>query len=92
MNGLALLTSIGKLFEVQLDSSDVLLCYSSAHDQDATNVLWIDIQTNTTHFQSLFSYLLMDIASVPEKLKKIPLQESLPRGAFLFRRMWRKRC
>ncbi|KVH94609.1 hypothetical protein Ccrd_003321 [Cynara cardunculus var. scolymus] len=62
------------LFEVQLDSSDVLLRYSSALVQGATNVFWIDIQTNTTHFQSLFSYLLVDIALMPEKLKKIPLQ------------------
>ncbi|XP_035830425.1 uncharacterized protein LOC110865240 isoform X4 [Helianthus annuus] len=62
------------LFEVQLDSSDLLLRYSSALVQGATNVLWIDIQTNTTHFQSLFLYLLEDVALVPKKLKKIPLQ------------------
>ncbi|KAL8191641.1 hypothetical protein R6Q57_028372 [Mikania cordata] len=62
------------LFEVQLDSSDLLLRYSSALVQGATNVFWIDIQTNTTHFHSLFQYLLEDVALVPEKLKKIPLQ------------------
>ncbi|PWA38417.1 hypothetical protein CTI12_AA581520 [Artemisia annua] len=62
------------LFEVQLDSADVLLRYSSALVQGATNVFWIDIQTNTTHFQSVFTYLLMDVALVPDKLKKIPLQ------------------
>ncbi|KAI7732584.1 hypothetical protein M8C21_024190 [Ambrosia artemisiifolia] len=62
------------LFEVQLDSSDLLLRYSSALVQGATNVFWIDIQTNTTHFQSLFQYLLDGVALVPEKLKKIPLQ------------------
>ncbi|GJR37935.1 hypothetical protein Tco_1213619 [Tanacetum coccineum] len=72
------------LFEVQLDSADVLLRYSSALVQGATNVFWygfaskslvrIDIQTNTRHFQSVFTYLLVDVALVPEKLKKIPLQ------------------
>lgn len=62
------------LFEVQLDSADVLLRYSSALVQGATNVFWIDIQTNTTHFQSVFTYLLVDVALVPDKLKKIPLQ------------------
>lgn len=62
------------LFEVTLDSSDLLLRYSSALVQGATNVFWIDIQTNTTHFQSLFRYLLEDVALVPERLKKIPLQ------------------
>ncbi|XP_071741047.1 uncharacterized protein [Rutidosis leptorrhynchoides] len=62
------------LFEVELDSADVLLRYSSALVQGATNVFWIDVQTNTKHFQSLFSYLLVDVALVPERLKKIPLQ------------------
>ncbi|KAI3765146.1 hypothetical protein L2E82_15172 [Cichorium intybus] len=62
------------LFEVQLDSADILLRYSSALVQGATNVFWIDVQTNTTHFKSLFSYLLEDVALVPERLKKIPLQ------------------
>jgi len=62
------------LFEVQIDSSDVLLRYSSALVQGATNVFWIDIQTNTRRFQSLFSYLLEEVALVPERLKKIPPQ------------------
>uniref|UniRef100_A0A5B7ALK5 K-stimulated pyrophosphate-energized sodium pump protein n=1 Tax=Davidia involucrata TaxID=16924 RepID=A0A5B7ALK5_DAVIN len=62
------------LFEVQLDNSDVLLRYSSALVQGATNVFWSDIQTNTRRFQSLFRYLLEEVALVPERLKKIPLQ------------------
>lgn len=62
------------LFEVQIDSSDVLLRYSSALVQGATNVFWIDIQTNTRRFQSLFWYLLEEVALVPERLKKIPPQ------------------
>ncbi|KVI11993.1 hypothetical protein Ccrd_009605 [Cynara cardunculus var. scolymus] len=78
------------LFEVQLDSSDLLLRYSSALVQGATNVFWIDIQTNTTHFQSLFRYLLEDVALVPERLKKIPFQAQrdlfllLSRSIFLY--------
>ncbi|GJW59858.1 hypothetical protein Tco_0109193 [Tanacetum coccineum] len=80
------------LFEVKIDKSDLFVRYSSALVQGATNVFWIDTQTNTTHFQSLFrkislglraaerkylnqvEYLLEDVALVPEKLKKIPLQ------------------
>ncbi|KAI7738776.1 hypothetical protein M8C21_027376, partial [Ambrosia artemisiifolia] len=62
------------LFEVELDNADVLLRYSSALVQGATNVFWIDIQTNTTHFQSLFLYLLDNVALEPARLKKIPLQ------------------
>ncbi|XP_052185795.1 uncharacterized protein LOC127797197 isoform X2 [Diospyros lotus] len=63
-----------ELFEVQLDNSEVLLRYSSALVQGATNVFWIDIQTNARRFQSLFRYLLEEVALVPERLKKIPLQ------------------
>uniref|UniRef100_A0A7N0UA48 Uncharacterized protein n=1 Tax=Kalanchoe fedtschenkoi TaxID=63787 RepID=A0A7N0UA48_KALFE len=62
------------LFEVQLDNSEVLLRYSSALVQGATNVFWIDIQSNTRQFQSLFLYLLDDVMLMPEKLNKIPLQ------------------
>nr|GME00758.1 K(+)-stimulated pyrophosphate-energized sodium pump (Na(+)-PPase) like [Ipomoea batatas]GME16561.1 K(+)-stimulated pyrophosphate-energized sodium pump (Na(+)-PPase) like [Ipomoea batatas] len=62
------------LFEVELDNSEVLLRYSSALVQGATNVFWIDIQTNTRRFQSLFRYLLEEVSLVPDRLKKIPLQ------------------
>ncbi|GLU02393.1 hypothetical protein SLE2022_196450 [Rubroshorea leprosula] len=62
------------LFEVQLDNADVLLRYSSALVQGARNVFWIDIQTNTRHFQSLFQYLLEDVVMEPMRLNKIPVQ------------------
>lgn len=62
------------LFEVQIDNTDILLRYSSALVQGATNVFWIDIQTNTRRFHSLFQYLLEEVALVPERLKKIPVQ------------------
>ncbi|XAR60555.1 hypothetical protein NMG60_11033979 [Bertholletia excelsa] len=62
------------LFEVQLDNLEVLLRYSSALVQGATNVFWIDIQANTRRFKSLFQYLLEEVALVPERLKKIPAQ------------------
>ncbi|KAI5666063.1 hypothetical protein M9H77_15916 [Catharanthus roseus] len=62
------------LFEFQLDNPEVLLRYSSALVQGATNVFWIDIQSNTRRFQSVFRYLLEEVALFPERLKKIPLQ------------------
>ncbi|XP_010260104.1 PREDICTED: uncharacterized protein LOC104599316 isoform X2 [Nelumbo nucifera] len=62
------------LFEVQLENSEVLLRYSSALVQGATNVFWIDIQTNTRRFLSLFHYLLEEVALVPARLNKIALQ------------------
>ncbi|KAG8655356.1 uncharacterized protein LOC110612958 isoform X2 [Manihot esculenta] len=62
------------LFESHLHSTEVLLRYSSALVQGATNVFWIDIQTNTRHFQSLFRYLLEEVALEPKRLNKIPLQ------------------
>ncbi|KAL6275904.1 hypothetical protein ACE6H2_019505 [Prunus campanulata] len=62
------------LFEVQLDNSEVLLRYSSALIEGATNVFWIDTQSNTRRFQSLFRYLLEDVALEPKQLNKIPVQ------------------
>ncbi|XP_024018988.1 uncharacterized protein LOC21385433 [Morus notabilis] len=62
------------LFEVELDNSEVLLRYSSALVQGATNVFWIDIQTNTRRFQSLFRYLLEEVVLEPSRLNKIPVQ------------------
>ncbi|XVF05543.1 hypothetical protein REPUB_Repub05bG0181100 [Reevesia pubescens] len=63
------------LFEVQLDNADVLLrCYSSALVQGATNIFWMDIQSNTRRFQSLFQYLLDEVALEPTRLNKIPVQ------------------
>lgn len=62
------------LFEAPLDEKEISLRYSSALVQGATNVFWIDIQTNTRHFLSLYHYLLEDVALVPERLSKISLQ------------------
>ncbi|AES88854.1 hypothetical protein MtrunA17_Chr4g0031101 [Medicago truncatula] len=62
------------MFEVHLDNPEVLLRYSSALVQGATNVFWIDIQTNTRRFQSIFRYLLDDVALDHTRLNKIPLQ------------------
>ncbi|XP_019052877.1 PREDICTED: uncharacterized protein LOC104594588 isoform X1 [Nelumbo nucifera] len=63
-----------QLFEVQLENSEILLRYSSALVQGATNVFWIDIQTNRRCFLSLFHYLLEEVALVPMRLNKIALQ------------------
>ncbi|CAJ1933078.1 unnamed protein product [Sphenostylis stenocarpa] len=57
-----------------LDNPEVLLRYSAALVQGATNVFWIDIQTNTRRFQSLFCYLLQDVALDHTRLNKIPFQ------------------
>lgn len=62
------------LFEIKLEDSEVHLRYSSALVQGATNVFWIDIQTNARRFFSLFRYLLDDVALVPTRLNKITMQ------------------
>ncbi|XP_057956091.1 uncharacterized protein LOC131149559 [Malania oleifera] len=62
------------LFEVQIENSEVLLRYSYALVQGTTSVFWIDIQTNSRHFQSLFHYLVEEVALVFTRLNKIPLQ------------------
>ncbi|GMI97085.1 hypothetical protein like AT5G59960 [Hibiscus trionum] len=62
------------LFEVQLDNKDIQLRYSYALVQGATNVFWMDIQSNTRRFQSLFQYLLDEVALESTRLNKIPVQ------------------
>ncbi|KAK8601574.1 hypothetical protein V6N12_051403 [Hibiscus sabdariffa] len=62
------------LFEAQLDNADVQLRYSSALVEGATNVFWMDIQSNTRGFQSLFQYLLDKVALESTRLNKIPVQ------------------
>lgn len=71
------------LFEVELDNSEVLLRYSSALVQGATNVFWIDIQTNTRRFQSLFRYLLEEVVLEPSRSNKIPVQAQRERDLYL---------
>ncbi|XP_022752768.1 uncharacterized protein LOC111301405 isoform X3 [Durio zibethinus] len=44
------------------------------HKCGATNVFWIDVQSNTRPFQSLFQYLLDEVALDSTRLNKIPLQ------------------
>ncbi|CAN6472547.1 unnamed protein product [Victoria cruziana] len=60
--------------EIPVESSEGVLRYAAALVQGASNVFWIDVQTNTRRFLSLFKYLLDEVALVPEKLEKIPLQ------------------
>ncbi|KAK3163894.1 hypothetical protein QOZ80_1AG0009840 [Eleusine coracana subsp. coracana] len=62
------------LFEAPFDGKEISLRYSSALVQGATNVFWIDIQTNTRHFLSLYRYLLEDVALIPDRLSKISSQ------------------
>ncbi|KAL6626748.1 hypothetical protein ACP70R_030474 [Stipagrostis hirtigluma subsp. patula] len=62
------------LFEAPLDGKEISLRYSSALVQGATNVFWIDIQTNTRHFLSLYRYLLEGVALVPDRLSRISSQ------------------
>lgn len=62
------------LFEIPLENSEAVLRYGSALVQGATNVFWIDIQTNSRRFLSLFHYLLKDVALVPERLNRTSLQ------------------
>nr|GEX97297.1 neutral ceramidase 2-like [Tanacetum cinerariifolium] len=50
------------------------VCAQSIEDNSRPSFDLIPAQTNTRHFQSVFKYLLVDVALVPEKLKRIPLQ------------------
>ncbi|CAG7879798.1 unnamed protein product [Brassica rapa] len=70
----ALMCNSSQLFEVEVENQEILLRYSSALVQGATNVFWIDIQTNTRRFQTLFRYLLEEVTLQPIGLKNIPIQ------------------
>ncbi|KAF3333633.1 hypothetical protein FCM35_KLT01324 [Carex littledalei] len=61
-------------FEVPIDESEASTRYGSALVQGASDVFWIDIQTNTRHFFSLFRYLLEEVALIPDRSKKISIQ------------------
>uniref|UniRef100_A0A803LCM0 Uncharacterized protein n=1 Tax=Chenopodium quinoa TaxID=63459 RepID=A0A803LCM0_CHEQI len=61
-------------FEVEIKDSEKLLRYSSALVQGSANVFWMDIQTNTRRFQSLFHYLLQDVTLDQSRLTKLVLQ------------------
>ncbi|KAL3750695.1 hypothetical protein ACJRO7_011748 [Eucalyptus globulus] len=62
------------LFEAEVENPEVLLRYSSALVEGATNVFWIDIQTNTRRFQTLFCYLLEEVVLEPTRLNRIAVQ------------------
>ncbi|KAK8941161.1 hypothetical protein KSP39_PZI010493 [Platanthera zijinensis] len=62
------------LFEVPVENQEAFLRYGSALVQGASDVFWIDIQTNRRRFISLFHYLLEDVVIVPSILGKLPLQ------------------
>ncbi|XP_026427199.1 uncharacterized protein LOC113323149 [Papaver somniferum] len=62
------------LFEVEIEHTEVRLCSSSALVEGASNVFWIDIQTNKRRFFSLFYHLPEDVALVPKRLSKILVQ------------------
>ncbi|XP_031486529.1 uncharacterized protein LOC116254983 isoform X1 [Nymphaea colorata] len=62
------------LFENPVESYEGVLRYAAALVQGATNVFWIDVQTNARRFLSLFKYLLDEVALATLRLEKIPLQ------------------
>jgi len=62
------------LFELPPEKSEGLLRYASAFVQGATNVFWIDVQSNTRRFDSLFHYTFEEVALVTIRLNKIPVQ------------------
>lgn len=61
-------------FEAEIQDSEKLLRYSSALVQGSANVFWMDIQTNTRRFQSLFLFLLEDVTLDRSRITKLVLQ------------------
>ncbi|XP_074267851.1 uncharacterized protein LOC141591434 [Silene latifolia] len=62
------------MFEVKVEDSEKLLRYCSAFVRGSANVFWIDVQTNTKQFQSIFYYLLENVALDQSRLTKLNIQ------------------
>ncbi|KAH9327264.1 hypothetical protein KI387_007442, partial [Taxus chinensis] len=62
------------LFDLAPENLEGLLRYASAFVLGATNAFWIDVQSNTKRFYSLFHYTFEEVALVPSRLIKIPIQ------------------
>eukprot|EP00250_Pteridium_aquilinum_P003763 c1405_g1_i1 orf=142-1218(-) len=62
------------LFEGPAEQDSGFLRYSTAFVEGATNVFWIDVQSDTRRFFSLYHYTFEEVALKPECLRKLPIQ------------------
>ncbi|CAK9214433.1 unnamed protein product [Sphagnum troendelagicum] len=62
------------LFEIPREDSEGFLRYSTAFVEGASNIFWIDLQSNVRRFFSLFNYTLEQVLMDPDRLTRVPKQ------------------
>lgn len=60
------------LFEGPAEQDSGFLRYSTAFVEGATNIFWIDVQSDTRRFFSLYHYTLEEVALKSQCLRKLP--------------------
>jgi hypothetical protein len=71
-----------QLFEIPREDSEGFLRYSTAFVEGASNIFWIDLQSNVRRFFSLFDYTLEQVLMDPDRLTRVPKQVLLPAVAY----------
>lgn len=62
------------LFEGPAEQDSGFLRYSTAFVEGATNIFWIDVQSDARRFFSLYHYTFEEVALKPWCLRKLPIQ------------------
>ncbi|XP_024382961.1 uncharacterized protein [Physcomitrium patens] len=62
------------LFEIPREESEGFLRYSTAFVEGASNIFWIDLQSNVRRFYSMFNYTFEEVVLDSERLTRVPIQ------------------
>jgi len=62
------------LFEIPREESEGFLRYSTAFVEGASNIFWIDLQSNVRRFFSMFNYTFEEVVLDPVRLARVPIQ------------------
>jgi hypothetical protein len=62
------------LFEIPREESEGFLRYSTAFVEGASNIFWIDLQSNVRRFFSMYNYTFEEVVLDPVRLNRVPIQ------------------
>ncbi|KAG0582168.1 hypothetical protein KC19_3G039100 [Ceratodon purpureus] len=62
------------LFEIPREESEGFLRFSTAFVEGASNIFWIDLQSNVRRFFSMFDYTFEEVVLDPVRLSRVPIQ------------------
>ncbi|XP_024364031.1 uncharacterized protein [Physcomitrium patens] len=65
---------IRQLFEIPRQESEGSLRYSTAFVEGASNIFWIDLQSNVRRFYSMFNYTFEEVVLDNGRLSSFPIQ------------------